>query len=166
MPRPLSCPVCRIDLPAGDTHCPRCGLRIAALPRRPRRAAAVTDAATSAAVQVDEPPLSIAQALGRGALGGMALVLLSAVVALVVTRGNAFAAGMSNATFFAGGVAVTVAVALGGLRIRRLLGDVETMRRRALRGGDKLAHDHIRLAVAVAGALSLAVAVALAVVAH
>jgi hypothetical protein len=166
MARPLSCPVCRIDLPAGDTHCPRCGLRIAALPRRPRRAAAVADASTSAAVDVAEPPLTMSQALARGTLGGAALVVLSALVALVVTRGNAFTAGMSNATFFAGGVAVTVAVLLGGLRIRRVARDLETMRRRALSGGDKLAHDHVRLAIGLAGVLALAVAVALAVVAH
>jgi len=165
MPRPLTCPVCRIAVPEGGTHCARCGLRIAALPRRSRRAPAVAaDASTSAAVA--EAPISVVQALARGGLGGLVLVVLAAVVALVVTRGNAFAAGMSNATFFAGGVAVTVAVALGGLRIRRLVGDVETMRRRALHGGDKLAHDHVRLAVAVAGAVPLVVAVILAVVAH
>jgi hypothetical protein len=166
MARPLACPVCRIDLPEGHTHCPRCGLRIAALPRRPRRAAAVADASTSAAVDVNDAPLTMFEALGRGALGGAALIVLSALVALAVTRGSGFAAGMSNASFFAGGVAVTVAVVLGGLRIRRLGGDLETMRRRARRGGDKLAHDHVRLGIALAGALSLAAAVALAVVAH
>ncbi|HXA29730.1 MAG TPA: hypothetical protein VN193_13400 [Candidatus Angelobacter sp.] len=165
MPRPLSCPVCRIDLPEGDTHCPRCGLRIAALPRRPRHAVAA-DASTSAAVDSAGAPLTVAEALSRGALGGVALVLLSALVALVVTRGNAFAAGMSNATFFAGGVTVTAAVVLGGLRIRRVLDSVETMRRRALHGPDRLAHDHVRLAVAVAGGMALVVAVVLAVVAH
>jgi hypothetical protein len=166
MSRPLSCPVCRVDLPAGDTHCPRCGLRIAPLPRRPRGAVAVADASSGTAVDTAGAPLSVAEALGRGAAAGLALVLASALVALAVTRGSGFLAGMSNATFFAGGIAVTVAVALGGLRIRRLVGDVETMRRRALRGGDRLAHDHVRLAIATAGVVPLAVAVALAVVAH
>ena len=163
MARSLSCPVCRISLGDGETHCPRCGLRIAALPRRPRGAVA-GDA--GAAAGESEAPLSIAQALGRGALGGVALVLLSAAIALVVTRGDAFAAGMSNATFFAGGVVLTFALLLGGLRIRRLVGDVETMRRRALTGGERLAHDNVRIAFAVAGAMALSVAVLLAVVAH
>jgi hypothetical protein len=166
MARPLSCPVCRVDLPPGGTHCPRCGLRIAALPRRPRhRDLTDADAATVAAVEAGGVPLSLPQALARGALGGAGLVLVCAVIAFAVTR-DGFAAGMSNAAFFAGGITVTVALLLGGLRVRRLVGDLETMRRRALGGGEKLAHDHVRLAIATSGVLALAVAALLAAVAH
>lgn len=165
MPRPLSCPVCRIDLPAGGTHCPRCGLRIAALPRRPR-GRDLTDADAAAVAELSGGRLTVAQVLSRGAAGGLGLVLLSALLALIVTRGNAFAAGLSNAAFFAGGIAVTVAVALGGLRIRRLVGDLDTMRRRARGGGEKLADDRLRLAIGLSGVLALAVAGVFAALAH
>jgi len=164
MARPLSCPVCRIALPEGGTHCSRCGLRIAALPRRPKH---LSDADTQALAEVQAAhSLTMAQALSRGAMGGAVLVLASALIALAVTHGNAFAAGMSNAAFFTGGVAVTLAVLLGGLRIRRLVGDIETMRRRALGGGQRLADDLVRLAIGVAGGLALVVAGLLAAVAH
>jgi hypothetical protein len=166
MARPLSCPVCRVNLPPGGTHCPRCGLRIAPLPRRLKhRDLTDADAATVAAVESGGTPLTVPQALARGALGGAALVLLSAMIALAVAR-DGFAAGMSNAAFFAGGITVTVALLLGGLRVRRLVGDLETMRRRALGGGEKLAHDHVRLAVATSGVLALGVAAVFAAVAH
>jgi hypothetical protein len=168
MPRPLSCPVCRIDLPDGGTHCQRCGLRIAPLPRRPRKAATAsgTDATSAAAIDGTAPPFGLPEALARGGLGGLALVALAALLAFAVTRGSGFVAGMSNASFFLGGIAVTTAVLLGGLRIRRLLGDVETMRRRALHGGERLAHDNVRLAFGAAGMLALGAAVALALVAR
>lgn len=166
MARPLSCPVCRVNLPPGGTHCPRCGLRIAALPRRPRnRDLSDTDAETAAAIESGGAPLSVPQALMRGALGGAGLVAVAAVIALAVAR-DSFAAAMSNAAFFAGGITVTVALLLGGLRIRRLVGDLETMRRRAIGGGDRLAHDHVRLAIATSGAVSLAAAALCAAVAR
>jgi hypothetical protein len=168
MPRPLSCPVCRIDLPDGGTHCPRCGLRIAPLPRRPRKGATAGGAGTTGAAAIDgtAPPFGVAEALARGGLGGLALIALAALLAFAVTRGSGFVAGMSNASFFLGGIALTTAAILGGLRIRRLVGDVETMRRRALHGGERLAHDNVRLAFGVAGMLALGAALALAVVAH
>jgi hypothetical protein len=164
MARPLSCPVCRIDLPDGDTHCPRCGLRIAPLPRRARRQSTAVDA--SGGVVAADTPISIPQALVFGLLGGVALVALAALIALAVSRGSAFATALSNAAFFTGGVTMTLAVVLGGVRVRRIVGDVETMRRRALSGGERLVHDHVRLAVGTAAAMPLAVAVALAVAAH
>jgi hypothetical protein len=164
MARPLSCPVCRITLPEGDTHCPRCGLRIAALPRPPRRAAGDTDAATDP--NAEPAPITVAQALSRGAVSGLALVAAAAILALVVTRGNAFAAGWSNAAFFTGGIAMTLALFLGGVRVRRIVGDLDTMRHRARHGPDRYAHDHVRLAIAVAALVSLVAAVLLALAAH
>jgi hypothetical protein len=166
MARPLTCPVCRVDLAPGGTHCPRCGLRIAALPRRPRhRDLTDADAATIAAVEAAGVPLTVPQALARGALGAAGLVLVCAVIAAVVAR-DGFAAAMSNAAFFAGGITITAALLLGGMRVRRLVGDLETMRRRAAGGGEKLAHDHVRLAIATSGVLALAVAGVFAALAH
>jgi hypothetical protein len=164
MARPLSCPLCAVTLRDGETNCPRCGLRIAALPRRQRNAGAATEpAADGAAVQA---PITVSQALARGALSGLALVAAAAIVALIVTRGNAFAAGWSNAAFFTGGVAMTVALALGGIRVRRIMGDLDTMRHRARHGPERYAHDHVRLAIAVAATMSLVAAIILALVAH
>jgi hypothetical protein len=168
MARPLACPVCRITLPAGDTHCPLCGLRIAALPRRTRKASSNVDIATdpAAGATTVDAPISVLQALARGGVSGLALVAAAALVALVVTRGNAFAAGWSNAAFFTGGVAMTVALVLGGVRVRRIVGDLDTMRHRARHGPERYAHDHVRLAIAVAATVSLAAAVVLALAAH
>jgi hypothetical protein len=164
MPRALSCPVCRIDLGPGETHCPRCGLRIAPLPRR--RPRAVEADASGGADAGATPPISMPAALGQGAIAGLALIGFCALVALLVTRGHDFVAGMSNADFFAGGIVLTGALLLGGVRVRRIVGDVETMRRRALHGGERLAHDNVRLAVATAGVLALLAALILAVLAH
>ncbi|HEV7678219.1 MAG TPA: hypothetical protein VGQ42_06590 [Candidatus Dormibacteraeota bacterium] len=160
MARPLSCPVCRINLATGGTHCPRCGLRIAALERRPPR-----EADADALAEIAPPP-GILDAMRQGALGGMALVVAAAVIAFAVTRGDQYAAGFSNAAFFIGGSTMTLAVVLGGVRVRRLVGDLELMRSRARGGGVHSAPDHVRVGVATAAALPLAVAVALAFVAH
>jgi hypothetical protein len=164
MARPLSCPVCRLNLPVGGTHCPRCGLRIAALERR-KPSKADMEAIAAAAIR-PRPPITARQALLWGTAAGVVLVALAAVIALAVTRGNAFAAGMSNAAFFTGGIVMTIAVVLGGVRLRRWVGDIEMMRRRALGGGLRAAPDNVRLGVATAAVILLAVALALALVAH
>jgi hypothetical protein len=165
MARTLSCPVCQVDLADGATHCQRCGLRIAALPRRSRRGAPATDPGTGGSLAA-EAPLSLAQAMSRGVLAGLALIAAATVIAFAVTRGDAFAAALSNATFFIGGITMTAALLLGGIRIRRITGDVDAMRRRATQGPERLAHDRVRLAIATAAALPLLVAVILAVAAH
>jgi len=168
MARALFCPMCRRNLPAGATHCPRCGLRIAALERRPKNRdvqsalAAGADSGTAAAAA----PIAVRTALLLGAAGGVLLVGLAALIALLVTHGHAYEVALSNAAFFTGGVTMTLAVVLGGVRVSRLLGDVELMKRRAIEGGQRVAHDHVRLGFATAAALPLAVAVGLAVVAH
>lgn len=161
----LVCPMCRRPLPEGDTHCPRCGLRIAPLPRRNTRKALretgveLPDAATGA-------PLSIRAALLLGAAGGVVLLGIAALVAFAVTRGSTYPTALSNAGFFTGGITLTIAVALGGVRVSRLLGDVELMRRRARGERAAAAHDHVRLGVATAAVLPLAVAIALAAAQH
>jgi hypothetical protein len=170
MARALFCPMCRRNLPAGATHCPRCGLRIAALERRPRnrdvQSALATATDSGAAAGAAATPIAVRTALLLGAAGGVLLVGLAALIALLVTHGHAYAVALSNAAFFTGGVTMTLAVVLGGVRVSRLLGDVELMKRRAIEGGQRVAHDHVRLGFATAAALPLAVAVGLAVVAH
>jgi hypothetical protein len=168
--RRLFCPWCRLALPEGDTHCPRCGLRIAAL-ERPRRRHLEAAQAAQAITGTDgttalSRPLTVRGALLLGALGGVALLGLAAAIAFAVTRGTDFATGLSNAAFFTGGAVATLALALGGVRVSRLLGDVELMKARARGGGLRAAPDHIRLGFATAAAVPLAVAVALAVAAH
>ena len=155
--------MCRKRLPDGATHCPTCGLRIAALDRAPRHKDLV-DAGVLAGEQ--GPPLSIRAALLLGAAGGVLLLGLSAVIALAVARGHEFGTDMSNAAFFTGGVTMTLAVVLGGVRVSRLLGDVELMKKKARGQGRQAAHDHIRLGLATAAALPLAVAIGLAAAAH
>jgi hypothetical protein len=158
----LVCPMCRRPLPEGDTHCPRCGLRIAALDR-PKRNVVAADGVVEELVGA---PLSVRAALLLGVAGGVVLLGLAAAIALVVSRGNAFATALSNAAFFTGGVTMTIAVALGGIRVSRLLGDVELMKKRARGGGLRAAHDHVRLGFATAAVLPLAVAIGLAAAAH
>jgi len=159
----LVCPMCRKALPEGETHCPRCGLRIAALPRRKDRLA---EARATGALLDTGPPLSVRAALLVGAAGGVLLVGLAALIAFLVTHGSAYPTALSNATFFTGGVTMTIAVGLGGFRVSRLLGDVELMKKRARGGGLRAAHDHVRLTFATAALLPLAVAIGLAVGAH
>jgi hypothetical protein len=160
----LVCPMCRRALPEGETHCPRCGLRIAPLDRphsrRALQAAGVDlpDAATE--------PLGIRTALLLGAAGGVALLGIAALIAFAVTRGSAYGTALSNAAFFTGGVTLTIAVALGGVRVSRLLGDVELMRRRARGERAAAAHDHVRLGIATAAVVPLAVAIGLAAAQH
>jgi hypothetical protein len=168
MARPLSCPVCRISLPAGGTHCPRCRLRIAPLERRPknRDLAAALEAAGDSGGVPGTAPLSMRAALLLGLAGGLLLTGVAAVIALVVTRGHTDAAAMSNSAFFTGGVTMTLAVVLGGVRVSRLLGDVELMKQRARGGGLRAAHDHVRLGFGTAAALPLLLAIALAAAAH
>ena len=169
MARALFCPMCRRNLPAGATHCPRCGLRIAALERRPKNKdvqSALAAAGDSGTALGAAAPISVRTALLLGAAGGVLLVGLAALIALVVTHGNAYEVALSNAAFFTGGITMTLAVVLGGVRVSRLLGDVELMKQRAIEGGQRVAHDHVRLGLATAAALPLAVAVGLAVVAH
>ncbi len=162
----LVCPMCRRALPEGDTHCPRCGLRIAALdrPRRRHRAEAEALAQAAGAPGATAPP-SARSAVLLGVAAGVALVAAAALIAWAVSRGNAFATAMSNAAFFIGGSTATLAVVLGGVRVSRLLGDVELMKRKA-RGERRSAPVHIRLGMGTAAALPLAVAVVLAAVAH
>lgn len=169
----LFCPWCRRALPEGETNCPRCGLRIAPLERRRNRdVEAALDAegpsglARISAGASGSSPLGVRTALLLGVAGGVLLAGLAALIALAVTRGHAFAVAMSNAAFFTGGITLTLAVVLGGVRVSRLLGDVERMKARARGEGIRAAHDHVRLCVGTAAAVPLAVAIGLAATVH
>jgi len=170
----LFCPWCRRHLPDGSTHCPRCGLRIAPLERRQTRDVDAAMAASGeggavagvAASATGAAPLSMRTAVLLGAAGGVLLVGLAAGIALAVTGGRTFTVAMSNSAFFTGGVAMTVALVLGGVRVRRVIGDVDLARRRARGEREHSAHNHVRLCIATAAALPLAVAIALAATVH
>jgi hypothetical protein len=159
----LVCPMCRRALPEGETHCPRCGLRIAALDRPSRRHREQAEAV--GLTGAGAPSLSARDAVLYGLAGGVALVAAAAVIAWAVSR-DAFATAMSNAAFFIGGSTLTLAVVLGGVRVSRLLGDVELMKRKARGEGRRAAPAQLRLGLGTAAALPLAVALALAFVAH
>jgi hypothetical protein len=170
----LFCPWCRRPLPEGDTNCPRCGLRIAPLERRRNadvESALAADgggaaAGAAAAGGAAAGPLSLRTALLLGAAGGAALVGLAAAIAAVFTRGAAFGVALSNSAFFTGGAAMTLALVLGGVRISRLVGDIEQMKARARGVPSHAAHDHVRLCVATAAAVPLGLALVLAAAAH
>ncbi|TMC51029.1 MAG: hypothetical protein E6J14_00850 [Chloroflexi bacterium] len=153
----LACPVCRVHLPAGGTHCPRCGLRVAALPRRGPVAAADGDADPAAAGgAVDWHWVG-----ARGGAAGAAIVLAAVVVGLAVgVPRRQFLTVVDNAATAAGMAAVVLAVILGGVRISRWAGGVHRLR------GDPggCARVEIRLAAGLAGIIPLALAVALTVV--
>ena len=119
------------------------------------------------AADIVRTPPSARAALLAGAAGGVILLGIATAIAYAVSRGNAFATTLSNSAFFTGGAAATVALALGGVRMSRLVGDVEQMKERARRGGALHAvHAHIRLGFATAAAVPIAVAIGLAAAAH
>ena len=151
----LRCPVCAVALPEGGTHCPRCGLRVAALERPGPR------------VERDRPawaPLlagTLPAAL-TGVAAGVALLAVFAVVSgLVALDGPRFGDSLGNASVVAGGLLAAVAVVLGGVRIRRWA-EYDDLRRRA-RGEDGPVPGTLRVTLGVAALVLLAVGVALAV---
>ena len=122
------CPLCRAPVPSAATHCPRCGARLAALPRRPR-VEQIPDS--------DLPPAERAEARRAGVIATLrgfvvAVVLtglcglLAAVVSL--TGGSAYAA-FGNSTLAAGGLCICAAAFAGGVRITRW-DEFAAMRRR------------------------------------
>ncbi|HET9051176.1 MAG TPA: hypothetical protein VFO60_05695 [Candidatus Dormibacteraeota bacterium] len=105
----LSCPVCRVDLPEGGTHCPRCGLRVAPLPRRPRpgrpegagrppRRPALAGTPRAAALQ--------------GAAGGGAIVAVLAAVGIAVAAAGGQGRALAGDVLFACVALLVVAAAV------------------------------------------------------
>jgi hypothetical protein len=156
----LDCPLCRARLDPGATHCVRCGARVAALERPPR-----SPAAPRAGGRLRVPG-SPAEAVRLGLTGGVGLVGLAALVA-VLTRlaGGDGLAGLGNASLLLGMVTLGMSALLGGVRVSRWMeagrGGGERLRRRA-RGEPADGRALLRLAIAVAGAVPFVLSVVLA----
>lgn len=121
----LSCPVDRTLLAEGATHCPRCGLRVAALPRRRGGDVAATE----------RPPVTTTEALRRGLLVGTGLTALL-VLAGVVTRlaGGSGSTVTGDGCLVVAGASVLGAAFSGGVRFTRW-SDFEPLKERARSGG-------------------------------
>ena len=142
----LQCPVDRTPLPEGGTHCPHCGLRVAALPPRRRRAANLD------AVEPGPPPTARAAAR-RGLLTGAALAAVLVLAGLVVrATGHDGAAVTGDGCLVVGGLAVVGAAVSDGIRITRW-NEADELRRR-VRSGGTLGPTRVRLlAVALVPAI-------------
>ena len=117
MPGRLSCPVCRVDLPVDGTHCPRCGLRVAALPRRPRPGRSEGE---------DRPPRRrlLAAAPRTAALQGVAagaaiVAALAALGLLAAAAGGPGRAIAGDGLFACLSALVLVAALMPGLHVSR-----------------------------------------------
>jgi hypothetical protein len=167
MPR-RDCPLCRALVPEGSTHCPGCGIRVAALPRlRPDRGGRPPGAAEAARRwRVPPVPQRPAEAVRLGLAGGAAL-LAAALLAAAVTRlaGGDPVAALGNASLLLGMLAFGAATLAGSLRLTRPAPSPRTRSggpgsRPPARGGSAWAL--WRLSAAVAGALPFGLFVALA----
>jgi hypothetical protein len=121
--------MCRVYLPQDGTHCPRCGMRVAALPRpprldRPRRAPAITSRMPALAAN---PRRAALQGAGAGAIVVAVAALCGLVVGLAGGPGRA-AAG--DGLLGCGGLLVLVAVLMPGLHLARWA-EASVMRERA-----------------------------------
>lgn len=108
----LRCPVCRILLPEDGTHCPRCGLRVAALPRRPRPEGAPPPRQWVAA----EPRAAALQGVRAGAIAIVAAAVIG--IAVRIAGGPGRAVG-GDALFAVVGLLVLAAVIMPGVHIAR-----------------------------------------------
>lgn len=130
----LSCPMCRVKLAPGGTNCPRCGARVAALPRRPRpqRAAAVPgEDGDAGRIAAGVRTWAALNATARGLGLGVALVAACGLLAGAshLLGGSAYAA-FGNGTLALGGFCVVSAALAGGIHIQRW-GEYAELRRRA-----------------------------------
>jgi hypothetical protein len=93
------CPVCRAPLPPGATHCARCGIRVAALPRRRGEVAGTAPPGERPHLGPGRP----AEAVGLGLAGGVTLLAV-ALLAAAVTRlaGGDAVAALGNASLLLG----------------------------------------------------------------
>jgi len=152
----LRCPVCNIALRAEQTNCPRCGLRVAPLPRR-RRAAPAVEARPA------RPPVGNGVAARRGLCAGVLIVgacLLAALVAALA--GGDGSAVLGDGLLASSAGLLFVAVLLGGVHIGRWT-YYERLRERA-EGGGGYSSVALRIGLGAAGAVPFAVFVVLAIV--
>jgi hypothetical protein len=147
-----SCPMCRARLQRDATHCPRCGIRVAALDRRPKHA-------------IDTAVARPASPLRGGATWALRLVAADVVVAAAwaIARGG-FLSALDTAAVVSGGLALCLAIALGGVRIFRW-GEYEDLRRH-VRGETGAGRGGMRISLALGGSACLVLALALAISGH
>jgi drug/metabolite transporter (DMT)-like permease len=118
-------------VPSAATNCPRCGARLAALPRHPRVERAPAPEAT------DGEPAASGRDGFRAGLRGIALgLVLTAGCALLagafsLVGGSAYTA-FGNATLAAGGLCIVATAVAGGVRFTRW-DEYAEMRRRVER---------------------------------
>lgn len=150
-----TCPICRARLERDATHCLRCGIRVAALERRP-----AGDAAEGAVTASMSP-------VRRGVVWGTWLVLTAAVAAGVwgLLRGN-FLGALDTTAAVTGGAALCVAVAMGGVHIFRWHGEYDDLRDHGRGVTPASARQAVRVSLLVAGALSILLAAVLAIGGH
>jgi hypothetical protein len=148
-----SCPICRARLQRDATHCSRCGIRVAALDRRPKHGDA------------EAAPRSQVSPWRGGLLWGLRLLAADIVVATAwaIARGG-FLGALDTAAVVSGGLALCLSVALGGVRIFRW-GEYEDLRR-YVRGEARAERANVRFGLAIGGASCLLVALALAITGH
>jgi hypothetical protein len=156
------CPLCRAHLSAGGAHCPRCGIRVAALPRR-RDGDGRTPGAPGAPHRWRPPPAPRrpAEAVRLGLAGGAALLGV-ALLAAAVTRlaGGDAVAALGNASLLLGMLCFGAATLAGSLRLTRPAPSARGRGGGPGRGGPAWAL--WRLSAAVAGALPFGLFVGLA----
>ena len=123
--------MCRIDLPAGGTHCPRCGLRVAALPRRARGGPEpAADRAPRRPILAAVPRIAALQGAGAGAA---IVVLLVAVGLVTAAAGGPGRALVGDALLACAGALLLAAVLMPGVHVSRWAAP-EVMRERAATG--------------------------------
>jgi len=150
----LQCPVDRTPLPEGGTHCPHCGLRVAALPPRRRRGASLE------AADPGPPPTAGAAAL-RGLVTGAALAAVLIVAGLLVrATGHDGAAVTGDGCLVVGGGAIVGAAVSDGIRITRW-NQADELRRR-VRSGGTLGPTRVRLLAAALVPVIVVVVLAIA----
>lgn len=169
MPR-HDCPLCRALVPAESTHCPHCGIRVAALPRSRRHRNGMPGVpgvpGAPGRRRLPPTPRRPAEAVRLGVAGGAALLAVALLAAgLTHLAGGDPVAALGNASLLLGMLAFGAATLAGSLRLTRPApsrrGRGGGPGRRPPAGGGS-AWALWRLSAAVAGALPFGLFVALA----
>ncbi|GAC1339376.1 MAG: hypothetical protein NVSMB29_06580 [Candidatus Dormibacteria bacterium] len=154
----VECPLCRIAILPGQSHCPRCGMRLDPITAAERHPGLDLPDERTRPTGAD-----LAAVVRRGAVYGLGLVLVAAFLAIPFGRGSSYQLAFENAIGIIGGLTLVVAFLMGGIRlgaVRRRL-DLEARMR-----PETAAAPATRIVVGVAGAVPLGLALLLAVLLH
>lgn len=154
----VECPLCRIAILPGQSHCPKCGLRLDPMTNAERHPGLDLPDERSRPSGND-----LAAVVRRGAVYGLGLLVVAAVLAAALRGSASYQLAFQNAVGIIGGLTLVIAFLMGGVRlgaVRRRL-DVEARMR-----SETPAAPAARILVAVAGAVPLGVALLLAVLLH